>query len=178
MTNTEAAALVAILHGAYPGTYFDGAVAEVFTNSLLVANYDIAHTATMHWVNSMDRFPTIRELNGEMTRMRNRENENRELARPENKTADKPQACEAFSRGYIRARTEAGEAMETIQPKLERLLRQWGLIPTSEPGLRERTGSGRKPTVPSRHQPGYLRSSTGTPVDQPAFDGSTIAEPW
>jgi hypothetical protein len=29
VTNTEAASIVAILHGAYPGTYFDGAVAEV-----------------------------------------------------------------------------------------------------------------------------------------------------
>lgn len=179
MTNTEVAALVAVLHGAYPGTYFDGAVAEVFTNSMLTADYDVANAVITHWVGSMDRFPTVAELNGAMRRHRERASQDRQLpTRGEYKTADREVAAEAFSRGYIRARTEAGEAMDTIQPKLDRLLKQWKLDPASEGEPRERTGSARQPSVPSRHRPGYLRSSTAPAVDQPAFDGSSIDEPW
>jgi len=39
MTSTEAAELITVLHGAYPGTYFDGPVAETFANSFITNDY-------------------------------------------------------------------------------------------------------------------------------------------
>jgi hypothetical protein len=178
VTNTEAASLIAILHGAYPGTYFDGAVAEVFTNSLMTSDYELANTVITEWVKTSDRFPTVAEINGAMRRHRDRANQDRQLARPESRIAGKEEAAEAFSRGYIRARTEAGEAMEEIQPKLDRLLKQWKLAPANDAEPRERTGSDHPASTPSRHLPGYLRSSSAPPVDQPAFDATTSDEPW
>jgi hypothetical protein len=178
MTHSEAEQLIAVLRGAYPGTYFDGAVAEVFTNSLMTSEYELAQSVITEWVNTTDRFPTVAEINGAMRRHRERSNGQRELPRNHYESADRERAAEAFSRGYIRARTEAGESMETIQPKLDRLLKQWKLTPTSEREPLERTDSARQRDVPSRHLPGYLRSSSAPAVDQPAFDGSSNDEPW
>lgn len=178
MTNTEAASVVAILHGAYPGTYFDGAVAEVFTNSLMMSDFETAQQAATDWVRSMERFPTVAELNGSIRRIRERARQDRELAKPEHKVADKGQACEAFSHGYIRARTEAGEDLKVINEKLDRHLRAWRLHPANAEAPRERTGLGPKPTVPSRHRPSYLRSNIGQSTDPRPFDGSTSDVPW
>ena len=178
MTNTEAADIVQYLVGAYPGTYFKGPTAEVFVNSLMTSQSDIATKAALQWVETMDHFPTMAELNGIIRQLRNRENEDRQLPRAGYQVADKPEACEAFSRGYIKARTQAGEAMETIQPKLDRLLRQWNLAPTIAGERRARTDSDREPRVPSARRPGYLRSSTAPPVDQPAFGSTSSDEPW
>jgi hypothetical protein len=178
MTNTEAASIVAILHGAYPGTYFDGAVAEVFVNSLMMADFATAEQAVTEWVRSMDRFPTVADLNGSIRRIRQRESQDRELAKPQNKIADREQACEAFSRGYIRARTEAGEDLDTINEKLVRHLRAWRLHPANGSEPHERTGLGPKPTVPSRHRRGNLRSNIDGQEDPQPFDGSTSDVPW
>lgn len=133
MTNTEAAQLVAILHGAYPGTYFDGAVAEVFTNSLLASQYDVALEAVSDWVQRVDHFPTVAEINGAIRRINERHQAPSAVA--PSAVASKAAAREAFSRGYIRARTEAGEAMETITPKLEEHLRAWKLDEASGSAL-------------------------------------------
>lgn len=129
MNNTEAADIVEYLVGAYPGTYFNGPTAEVFVNSLKVTDFDIAKQAATEWVQSTDRFPTIAELNGAMRRIRDRANQDRELPRGRYEIADRATACEAFSRSYIRARTEAGDSMDDIAPKLERHLRAWKLHP-------------------------------------------------
>jgi hypothetical protein len=178
MTHSEAGQLIAVLHGAYPGTYFDGAVAEVFTNSLMTSDYELANTVITEWVNTTDRFPTVAEINGAMRRHRERSNGQRELPRSHYESADRERAAEAFSRGYIRARTEAGDDLDVIQPKLDRLLQQWKLSPASEAEPRERTGSESPAGSPSMRRPGYLRASSAPPVDQPAFDDSTIDEPW
>ena len=177
MTNTEAASLIAILHGAYPGTYFDNAVAEVFTNSLLVSDYETAEQAITDWVKNTERFPTVAEINGAIRRIHERANQ-RELPRERYEIADKKAAAEAFERGYVRARSEAGDDMDEIRRKLDRHLRAWKLIPATEAEPRERTDSAPKQRVPSRHQPGYLRSSSAPAVDQPAFDASSTDEPW
>jgi hypothetical protein len=140
MNNAEAAEIVATLHGAYPGSYFDGAVAEVFVNSLLTANFATAQATVAEWVKSIDRFPTIAELNGAMRRLRERESQERQLPRGGYEVADRATAREAFSRNYIRARTEAGESMEDITPKLERHLRAWKLHPSNGPAQPARTG--------------------------------------
>lgn len=178
MTNTEAASVVAILHGAYPGTYFDGAVAEVFTNSLLMSDFATAERAAIDWVRSMERFPTVAELNGSIRRIRERASQDRELAKPENKVADREQARAAFMKSYTRARTEAGEDLDTINEKLDRHLRAWRLHPANAAEPPERTGSGPKPRVPSRHRPSYLRSNIGQSPDPQPFDGSTSDVPW
>lgn len=132
MTPAQAAQLVAVLHGAYPGTYFDGPVAEVFVNSLQSSDYDIANEVVTEWVQRVDRFPTVAELNGAIHRRRQSARDN-ELPRGNYATADREQAIAAFSRGYIRARTEAGESMEEIQPKLDRLLKQWFKTSAEQP---------------------------------------------
>ena len=177
MTNTEAATIVAILHGAYPGTYFDGAVAEVFTNSLMTTDFEVAHQAANEWVQGTDRFPTLAELNGLIRRIRQRGNE-REIERAVVEVATKEQAAAAFERGYTRARSEAGDDMDEISRKLRNHLRAWGIYPATDAERREHAGSVPKRSVPSRHRPGYLRSNTEVPEDRPAFDASSTDEPW
>ena len=138
---------------------------------------DVATKAALQWVETMDHFPTIAELNGLIRRIRERASE-RELPRERYEIADKKAAAEAFERGYVRARSEAGDDMDEIRRKLDRHLRAWKLIPATEAEPRERTDSAPKQRVPSRHQPGYLRSSSAPAVDQPAFDASSTDEPW
>lgn len=138
MTHTEAATVVAILHGAYPGTYFDGAVAEVFTNSLLVTEYEPARQAAEEWVASVDRFPTVAELNGAIRRIRQRDRE-RQLPPETIEKPDRAIARAAFTRGYRQARVKAGDSDPEIDVKLERHLRAWHLDRASESEPLEQT---------------------------------------
>lgn len=178
MTNTEAASVVAILHGAYPGTYFDGAVAEVFTNSLLVTDFEAAQTAAQKWVASMQRFPTVAELNGEIRRVRERSNEEREIPAPPSSVATREQARAAFSSGYAQARSKAGDDMDGINQKLDRHLRSWGLTPTTEEERRARKGASRQQTNPSGRRLGDRPWNTEPRPGQPSVHSSTSDEPW
>ena len=144
MTNSQAAELVALLHGAFPGSYFDGAVAEVFTNSLLTCDYERALEAVSTWCRTQTTWPTIVELNALMRRQSERaaEESNVRQLRPRDEMPPKQIAAEAFARGYRKARREAGEDADETERKLPLILRSWNLPPTTEPEHPEREGSG------------------------------------
>jgi hypothetical protein len=127
MTSQEAAQLLAVLHGAYPGTYFDGPVAEVFANSFLTNDYDHANAAVTSWVNTMERFPTIAELNREIRRLKGDSGERQLEARVPLATVEV--AERAFRDGYRQARMRAGDTPEQIDAKLGDYMRRFpGLI--------------------------------------------------
>lgn len=120
MTNSEAAAIIATFHGAYPNTYFDDSVAEVWANSLMVSAFQPAQKAAVRWINTMTRFPTIAEFNGEITREVGR-GRDAALPTPEpEKQLTSDQRRAAFARGYERARREAGDSDDEIAFKLDR----------------------------------------------------------
>lgn len=129
MTNTEAASIIAIFHGAYPNSYFDGAVAEVWTNSLLVSAYDPAHRAAMEWIQLHQHFPTVAEFNGAIRRMATN-GSTKELPRkaePEH-VVDIDAAKAAFTNGYRKARVKLGDDDPTIEKKLGGYMRNWDKI--------------------------------------------------
>lgn len=118
MNSAEAADLISRLHGAYPGTYFDGPVAETFANSFITNDYEPSRQAVMHWINTMDRFPTVAELNREVRRIKQANEEARALPAPPPEKPDLKVAREAFARGYRMARERAGDTDEEIERKL------------------------------------------------------------
>lgn len=123
MTNTETASLLAEFHGAFPNVYVDEAVAEVWANALALTDFGPAREAAAHWVQTMTRFPTIAEFNGEVRRIETRGNEN-EL--PEGKAPpDVGAAKAAFQEGYRKAKRLAGENPEDSDYKLNGYLRDW-----------------------------------------------------
>lgn len=126
MTNNEAADIVEYLVGAYPGTYFNGPTAEVFVNSLATNEYDSSKKAALEWVNSMDRFPTIAELNRTIRRIKGTDvpDNVRQLSRPD-ETVNVEVAAQAFSRGYRQSRVRAGDTDEEIEAKLSVYLRKF-----------------------------------------------------
>lgn len=127
MNSAEAAQLLSTLHGAYPGTYFDGSVAETFSNSFITNDFEVAKAAVTDWVARVDRFPTIAELNALIRRLRGRETEDddrRELPAG-NGPCTVDQAREAFSKSYRRARAELGDDNDTIEEKLNVLMRRF-----------------------------------------------------
>lgn len=127
MSSAEAASLIAVLHGAYPGTYFDGAVGDVFANSLITNDYESSRRAVNEWVTSMDRFPTIAELNRVVRRIKEHtEEQTRALPAPE-RTLDRAGAAAAFRHGYHQARVRAGDAEHEIEAKVGTYLRRYGI---------------------------------------------------
>ena len=126
MTSTEAAELITILHGAYPGTYFDGPVAETFANSFVTNDYAFSKQAVHEWVSTMDRFPTIAELNRHIRRLKGTDvpDNIRQLPRKD-EPVDVKIAAAAFERGYRRAREQAEDAEADIARKLSRLLQRF-----------------------------------------------------
>jgi len=126
VTSAEAASLLDILHGAYPGTYFDGPVAETFSNSFITNDYAASHQAVTEWVNTMDRFPTIAELNRTIRRLKGTDvpDNVRQLARKD-EPVDVEVAAAAFSRGYRQSRVRAGDTEEEIEAKLSVYLRSF-----------------------------------------------------
>lgn len=130
MTNTEAASVIAILHGAYPNSYFDGAVAEVWTNSLLVSAYEPANRAAMEWIQLQTHFPTVAEFNGAIRRMATT-GTTKQLPKVEH-VVDLDGAKAAFARGYRQSRSKLGDDDPTIEQKLNRYLQNWDkIIPTT-----------------------------------------------
>jgi len=118
MTSTEAAELISALHGAYPGVYFDDPVAEAFGNSLITNEYRWAKQAVTEWINTMERFPTIAELNRNVRRLRDTDNERNALPPAAEPKPDVAVARAAFARGYRMARERAGDTEEQIERKL------------------------------------------------------------
>jgi len=128
MNSTEAAELLDILHGSYPGTYFDVAIAERFANSFATNDYEASKAGVLAWTNTVDRFPTIAELNSFIRRLQGREVERaQERALPPGPEMgiDIDRAKEAFSSGYRQSRAKLGDDNETIDRKLDRLLRKF-----------------------------------------------------
>jgi hypothetical protein len=119
MNSAQAAELIKTLHGSYPGTYFDGAVAEAFANSFITNDYAAAKPAVQEWVATMERFPTIAELNRMIRRIRDDQAPSNvyQLAAPEyaRNTND---ARSAFARGYRQSRVRAGDTELEIEAKL------------------------------------------------------------
>lgn len=128
MTSIEAAQLINMLHGAYPGTYFDGPVAETFSNSFVTNDYEASKQAITEWVATMDRFPTIAELNRTIRRIKGTDvpDNVRQLSRPD-EPIDVEVAARAFERGYRQSRVRAGDTDEEIEAKLSVYLRKYGL---------------------------------------------------
>jgi hypothetical protein len=125
MNSSQAADLISILHGAYPGTYFDGPVAETFSNSFITNDYEASAQAVQEWVNTMDRFPTIAELNRTIRRIRGAtEDSIPQLPRPE-EPVDVKVAARAFERGYRQARGRLGDTDAQIDEKLAVYLRKF-----------------------------------------------------
>lgn len=116
MTHSEAAELIAALHGAFPKTYFDDAVGEMFANSFVLDDYEASKQAVVHWVQTMDRFPTIAELRRDTRRIKG-QNEPAALQAPVEER-DIKKARDAFESGYRRARERAGDDPESIEQKL------------------------------------------------------------
>jgi hypothetical protein len=126
MNSTQAASLVAILHGAYPGTYMDGAVGETFMNSFITNDYDASKAAISEWVNTMDRFPTIAELNRTIRRIKGTDVPDNVRQLPQkDEPVDVKMAAAAFERGYRRSREKLGDTEEMIQKKLDVYLRSF-----------------------------------------------------
>ena len=122
MTSAQAAELIQILHGSYPGTYFDGAVAESFANSFITNDYAASKPAVQQWVASMERFPTIAELNRTIRRIKDEQMPDnvRQLAAPEYpRNTDIARA--AFARGYRQSRVRAGDTDPEIDEKLAKI---------------------------------------------------------
>jgi hypothetical protein len=124
MTSAEAASLLDILHGAYPGTYFDGPVAETFSNSFITNDYSASKQAVTEWVNTMDRFPTIAELNRTIRRLKG-ETDNVRALPSRDIVVDVEVAARAFSDGYRRSRAKLGDTDEQIDTKLSDYLRRF-----------------------------------------------------
>jgi len=123
MTNSEASDIVEYLVGAYPGTYFQGPTAEVFVNSLSVSDYGVAKKAAIEWVQSMDVFPTVAQLNGTIRRLRGASEP--AALREQTQVATKEQAQAAFLGGYRAARSQAGDSREEIDAKAEAHKEHW-----------------------------------------------------
>jgi len=70
MTPTQAAQVLAALHGAYPRVELDDAVAAVWNNSLGVADYQLAMKAVSQWISESRFWPSIAEFNGLITVLR------------------------------------------------------------------------------------------------------------
>ena len=124
MTSAEAASLLDILHGAYPGTYFDGPVAETFSNSFITNDFLASRQAVNEWVNTMDRFPTIAELNRMIRRLKGGDDNVRALPSRE-VVVDVEVAAQAFSDGYRRSRAKLGDTDSQIEEKLSVYLRRF-----------------------------------------------------
>jgi hypothetical protein len=144
VTNTEAAQLVAVLHGAYPNIRVDEALVETWTNVMTTMNYKAAQQAVTEWISSQTKFPTIAEINGAVRRIA--------TGGPKPlpagvKVADRATAQAAFAIGYERSRTELGDTPEQIDKKLEVYLKNWASIIPSE----------RRASVPRQQR--HVRSS-------------------
>jgi hypothetical protein len=72
MISQEAAAIIAIFHGAYPRTDIDDAVTEVWMNTLLMADYEAAMLATQEWIDNQRFWPTVAEFNTQLRNVRQR----------------------------------------------------------------------------------------------------------
>lgn len=72
MTSQEAAAIIAIFHGAYPRTDIDDAVTEVWMNTLLLADYEAAMLATQEWIDNERFWPSVAEFNAKLRGIRQR----------------------------------------------------------------------------------------------------------
>jgi hypothetical protein len=125
VNNNEAANIVEYLVGAFPGTYFSGPTAEVFVNSLQTNEYENAQKAAVEWVNSMDRFPTIAELNRTIRRLKGEADNVRQLPRSRDEVASIEVAIRAFSDGYRRQRARLGDSPDQIEEKLSVYLRKF-----------------------------------------------------
>lgn len=70
MTPTQAAQVLAALHGAYPRVELDDAIANVWQNTLAVTDYSVAMQAVAKWIAESRFWPSIAEINGIITRLR------------------------------------------------------------------------------------------------------------
>jgi len=70
MSPTQAAQVLAALHGAYPRVELDDAVANVWQNSLSVSDYQVAMAAVTKWISESRFWPSIAELNSVITQIR------------------------------------------------------------------------------------------------------------
>lgn len=133
MNSAEAAELISTLHGAYPGTYFDGPVAETFANSFITNDYEASKQAISEWVATVDRFPTIAELNRTIRRIKGTDvpDNVRQLSRPE-EPIDARVAARAFERGYRQSRVRAGDTEAEIESKLSVHLRKFPALEAGE----------------------------------------------
>lgn len=126
MNSSQAADLISILHGAYPGTYFDGPVAETFSNSFMTNDFEASKQAITEWVNTMDRFPTIAELNRTIRRIRGHDVPDNVRQLPsKDEPIDVEVAARAFERGYRQSRVRAGDSDPEIEAKLSVYLRKF-----------------------------------------------------
>lgn len=119
MTSSEAAELIGRLHGAFPNVFVDDAVAEMFANSFITNDYGYSKQAIHEWVQTMERFPTIAEINRIIRRLKNDEAERTALPAGPIGKPDLSAAKAAFASGYRRARGQAGDTEEEIERKLE-----------------------------------------------------------
>ena len=119
MTSSEAAELITILHGAYPSVYFDGPVADTFANSFVTNEYASSKVAVNEWVQTMERWPTIAELNRMVRRIRGEADNARALNAAPLEKPNLEKAKAAFADGHRRSRERAGDTAEVIEQKLE-----------------------------------------------------------
>lgn len=70
MSPTQAAQVLAALHGAYPRVELDDAIANVWQNTLAVTDYDVAMQAVAVWINESRFWPSVAEMNGIITKIR------------------------------------------------------------------------------------------------------------
>jgi hypothetical protein len=121
MNSNEAATVIAVMHGAYPNVRLDDAVAEVWANSLLATDFDIARRAVNEWVSTMTRWPTVAELNGIMRRLRAGIDEFDALPPAREPLLTWHEARDAIERGYRSERRRLGATDDDIDRGVERL---------------------------------------------------------
>jgi hypothetical protein len=89
MSPTQAAQVLAALHGAYPRVELDDAIAAVWQNTLAVTEYDVAMQAVAQWINESRFWPSVAEINGLITSIkRDRAYEQPQLTRKGNYGCD------------------------------------------------------------------------------------------
>jgi hypothetical protein len=123
MTNTEAASIIALFHGAFPSVFVDEAVVEFWANALATSDFPPARQAAIEWTTTMTRFPTVAEFRAEVRRIREK---SKQWALPTDVVKpDISAAKAAFESGFRAAKQLAGADPDEIDTKLTGYLRGW-----------------------------------------------------
>lgn len=81
MNASEIRSFMAGLHGAWPNTEIDEATVLVWSNALAPIEWSGGQAALKRLIDTLSRFPTVADLNAELTQMRREERRRDEMDR-------------------------------------------------------------------------------------------------